>query len=891
MTASQPCKTPCSNCSRTGLPILFGRYGVAYHSQASAIALLKRYTPKGHLQTEPGGIGLDKAAYNLRLLRAGYLYLCIERLTGKAWEGYAVHPQGFLTKFDVMLPATAKVKIACARGPRQANNSLVWIDKPTEVTKVWYMFHPDLLDPRHLKREVEAKLDTYMQSFDAKGWFTGNHAQKDTAEPENLFADMLDYGAFSNKLEICDACEPLLYGLMGSSARERGWGDYLEDVEMPVYSYDYISPVGATETIPMTVKQPTYGKAHATRLLAMREMLMSGKGAVVACEDPLGICQELGHLQAEAQVAYTAWQARSANGLHESISNEWVCQTAVAAQSLRKLIKEGTVARTEADIKQRMEVIQRMPPMIYPDEAMRRQQQEMMMRRREEQLARERARAAAAGEAEYGKYYDEAKGKEILEEQRKQVELDAQLRANLGKDQVAWLNSQALLTVANCYSAADDRIGSLGGGAALSKQLAHALAGTESNRSGHAWIKAAKLVDGKPLSLMLTRGNGTLKAAMREIMGEGSVTLPSVDPTTPIADKVANWLKPFGARVALGDKALGFLDEFPAISQSDKLQKLAWPAHVASLMSVKMVQTVQGMPVTRAEAALTRLLSLTAVATVGSTADRHAAQLAQAERDRLRNAKNAATVRVRRGLPAAAAKAVPNARASALAGVLDVAQGIIKGVQFGVKMDARSGTDMVGGILQGIGSVMDWRAKAYEETIFKSVKAHDLFTAPGMRSTFEGLQVRHLKALRVTAFKFLVPAAVISMVLDSMDAVKSAQRQEYGLMLAQIVSAVGTLFTIAGSGASIVALMTGGAAAGISAGWAAAAAVFGLIGAVVAGVAIVAIWALSDEPWVNWLQDNPLNKLRNKDRKSPIHDNLKDTLQQLANAQAELQGG
>nr|WP_305882519.1 T6SS effector BTH_I2691 family protein [Cupriavidus sp. WGlv3] len=890
MSASQPCKTPCSNCSRTGLPVLFGRYGVAYHSQTSAMDLLRRYTPKGQLQARPGGIKLDTAVYNLRMLRAGYLYLCIDRAGGKEWEGYAVHPQGFLNKFDVMLPATARVKIACARGPRQANNSLVWIDKPSEVTRVWYMFHPDLLDPRHLKREVEPKLDTYMQSFDAKGWFSGNHAQKDTAEPEKLYADMLDYGAFSNKLEVRDACEPLLYGLMGSNAKERGWGDYLEDVEMPVYSIDSVN-TGATETVAMTVKQPTYGLAHATRLLATREMLMSGKGAVVACEDPLGITQELGHLQAEAQVAYTAWQARSANGLHESINNEWVCQTAVAAQSLRKLIKDGTVARTEADIKQRMEVIRRMPPMIYPDEATRRQQQEMMLRRREEQLARDRARAAAAGEEEFAKYYDEAKGKEILEEQRRQVDLDAQRRSKLGQDQVAWLNSQALLTAANCYSGTDDRIGSPGGGASLSKQLAQALAGTESNRAGHAWIKNAQLVDGKPLSLVLTRGNAKLKAAMQAIMDESGATLPAVDPTTPLADKVANLLKPFGARVALGDKALAFLDEFPSISQSDRLQKLAWPAHVASLMSVKMVQTVQGMPVARAEAALTRLLSLTAVATVGSTADRYAVQLARADQDRLRNATNAATVRVRRGLSANAAKAVPNVRASALAGVLDVAQGIIKGVQFGAKLDARSGTDMVGGILQGIGSVMDWRAKAYEETIYKSVKAHDLFTAPGMRSTFEGLQLRHLKSLRVTAFKFLAPAAVISMVLDSMDAIKSAQRQEYGLMLAQIVSAVGTLFTIAGSGASIVALMTGGAAAGISAGWAAAAAVFGLIGAVIAVVAIIAIWALSDEPWVNWLQDNPLNKLRNRDRKAPIHDNLKDTLQQLANAQAELQGG
>jgi hypothetical protein len=35
---------------------------------------------------------------------------------------------------------------------------------------------------------------------------------------------------------------------------------------------------------------------------------------------------------------------------------------------------------------------------------------------------------------------------------------------------------------------------------------------------------------------------------------------------------------------------------------------------------------------------------------------------------------------------------------------------------------------------------------------------------------------------------------------------------------------------------------------------------------------------------LNWLRDNPLNKQRKGQK--PIHDNLQDTLQQLANAQA-----
>ena len=59
---------------------------------------------------------------------------------------------------------------------------------------------------------------------------------------------------------------------------------------------------------------------------------------------------------------------------------------------------------------------------------------------------------------------------------------------------------------------------------------------------------------------------------------------------------------------------------------------------------------------------------------------------------------------------------------------------------------------------------------------------------------------------------------------------------------------------------------------------------------VLAGVALVAIFFLKDEEWLNWLRDNPLNKERRREKKAPVHDNLKETLQALANVRAELQG-
>jgi hypothetical protein len=87
------------------------------------------------------------------------------------------------------------------------------------------------------------------------------------------------------------------------------------------------------------------------------------------------------------------------------------------------------------------------------------------------------------------------------------------------------------------------------------------------------------------------------------------------------------------------------------------------------------------------------------------------------------------------------------------------------------------------------------------------------------------------------------------------------------------------VFTVLGTGAAILG-------AG-SAAWATAAVVLGLVGAVVVIVATIAILLLSEDKWITWLRDIPLNK--NRKGQKPVHGNLQETLQELSNVQAELQ--
>jgi hypothetical protein len=46
-----------------------------------------------------------------------------------------------------MFPDEAKSHPACQVEFRPANMSMVWIQDAKRVKKVWYMFHPDPIDP------------------------------------------------------------------------------------------------------------------------------------------------------------------------------------------------------------------------------------------------------------------------------------------------------------------------------------------------------------------------------------------------------------------------------------------------------------------------------------------------------------------------------------------------------------------------------------------------------------------------------------------------------------------------------------------------------------------------------------------------------------------------
>jgi len=140
------------------------------------------------------------------------------------------------------------------------------------------------------------------------------------------------------------------------------------------------------------------------------------------------------------------------------------------------------------------------------------------------------------------------------------------------------------------------------------------------------------------------------------------------------------------------------------------------------------------------------------------------------------------------------------------------------------------------------------------------------------------LNVAQLRNLQKMAFKFLLPAAMVSVWFDGIDAAQSIRREQDALALAQITSVFGTIFTITGT--AVIAFDI--SILGITS--ASLGAVLGLVGAVLVVASVVAIAIFKEDEWINWLTDCPLNK-----SKKPIHGDLKETLQKLSNVRAELQ--
>ncbi|MDH6168255.1 hypothetical protein M2282_003406 [Variovorax boronicumulans] len=506
--------TACDKCSKSGFPILFARYAAAYSATTRGKALLDALKPtKGKLKAQPGGIALHTAKYGVRMLRSGYLYLRLESRHNKPeWLGYAVHPHGYYTEFNVESPHSARTEAACEPNKWGANRSLVWIQDAKNITKLWYMFHPDPIDFAHLNSEIAGNLKTYMQSIDVAGWVDGTTAQDHAMLPGDLDSQVADFAALSN-IELKEAMELQYYGLMGTNREERQWGNWEEHTTRiePIPFDDF----GRTQEVVTIIKhpQPDYANVHGTRLHKIADYLKKHKGAVVACEDAIGIAQSLAMAHPLAVAPYELWSKTApsdpdiikAVANFSNMTNGWLAMAAGSVDQLLGAMKTGLLATQGESLKQLQDMRDKVAtsnriggyPTTGPDGNTRyvtpAEERARMLRELDEKIAR--MQSDQTREANYDPKDTLGKARVLVDQKLvdtfqglHKLELDAlNKRLNeLSADSVAWLQAGKLLDALGRYNGHPANKG--GNGERFALQLSVALHNLDSSETGKEFL-------------------------------------------------------------------------------------------------------------------------------------------------------------------------------------------------------------------------------------------------------------------------------------------------------------------------------------------------------------------------------------------------------------------
>ena len=506
--------TACDKCSKTGLPILFARYAAAYSATTEGKALLDALKPtKGKLRVQPGGIALHSASYGVRMLRSGYLYLLLESRHNKLeWLGYAVHPHGYYTEFNVESPYSARTEAACEPDKWGANRSLVWIQDAKNITRLWYMFHPDPIDFAHLNSEISGDLKTYMQSIDVAGWVEGTIMQDHAMLPDDLGSQIADFAALSNT-KLKEAMELQYYGLMGTNPQERQWGNWEEHTtQIEAIPFD---DYGRTQEVVKIVKHPQrdYADVHGTRLHKIAAYLKKYKGAVVACEDAIGIAQSLAMAHPLAVAPYELWSKTApsdpdiikAGANFSNMTNGWLAMAAGSVDQLLGAMKTGLLAAQGESLKQLQDMRDKVAtsdrlggyPTTGPDGNTRyvtpAEERTRMLRELDAKIAR--TRSDQTREANYDPKDTLGQARVMVNQKLVDTfqglhkpQLDAlNKRLNeLSADSVAWLQAGKLLDALGRYNGHPANKG--GNGERFALQLSVALHNLDSSETGKEFL-------------------------------------------------------------------------------------------------------------------------------------------------------------------------------------------------------------------------------------------------------------------------------------------------------------------------------------------------------------------------------------------------------------------
>lgn len=893
------CDNPCTNCKREGLPILFTRYAAGYSAQDKGMEALRQLKPAKPFESKPGGVDMKTAEYGVRMLRAGCLYVRFTHPCYRAtqWWGFAVHPHGYLAQFPVSQPDAAVPKVTCARDSRQANSSLVWIPDAKYVLDFHYMFHPDAIDYKHLMEVIDAKPDEYMQRLDIAAWANGATSQKHACTPDKLSKQVLEYAALSDT-QVQTVGNEQYFGLMGTTPTERAWGDWAEAQTRVLSSDDY----GRTqeETSIVQHRQPTYAQAHGTRLKQMADFLQQHKGAVVACDDPIGIAQELSMHHLTAAIPYVRWLRQvDAKG----VSNHWKQATSEAIGTIGRALGKNYLSAYDEQtdsLRRSSEIMKagypgslsteprRVPSAKGGDEIVTQQE---LNRRRTKDLDQQisardsdrgiiaRQSPEALGGSLMAPYCDLAEVDKFNTAHAQELKNRDAAMDKLAADLQHWLGSHALVEVALARYNENASIES-GDGKRCAGQLLAILAQVASAPKGRQWYGQLDLFTPSKKNLVwrvLSLNNTTISTELQSALAKLSRPV-SVEMLTAQDDAARNkaW-SDLNSAISSMSKTLGAADKIA--SETDNLAKpdTTTGTRVDSylqmgkavndgplgILFVALLAWLKNKPATKWEINIARAQMLTLAYGLGNSASAY-----------VRSQQNRSS-----GLAAVFTHEISQALSKLVQSKATEMR--MKYTQFGLGALAliptllnvpnkankpRALLEATGGLAGVLGSYRQLGADRYENYVFKNVP--DALSYMKDAEKITKASEKELLALKAGAARYVVAGAVVGVAFDVADGVKASQEKEYLLM-----AAYGGR-TLSGS-LTIGAAYMGGRYA-LTPLWLTRANLYLAIATVLFSAAIE---LMKGTAWINWLQATPFRKAASK--KVP-HQNEEETTTELS---------
>lgn len=300
-------KTPCGNkfCGKTGLMLLPLRYAVAASEEGHA----EFPELSGTLGQGVADKKLHTAAYTVRMLRQGYLYVMTKRSGKLKWESaWAVNHQGYIARI-ALGDAVQPPPFTCTTKGDDINASMISIEKAQDVSEFRVLFLPDPLSKAALSKiESDSKLHNKLQKFQAKAV-----AQPHALQPGDLRSKVAEFRSVEGgERKLAPRFNNHLHPFFGAEAK-------------PVKNEPY---------------------PYTGRLKNLGVELLNKKGMAIVLHDPLGLTQELNNWR-NLSIAKLNTLMEAPSTVFANYKNEQLMAIIRSVNNAEELIRNGAISRRE----------------------------------------------------------------------------------------------------------------------------------------------------------------------------------------------------------------------------------------------------------------------------------------------------------------------------------------------------------------------------------------------------------------------------------------------------------------------------------------------------------------------------------------------------------------